>query len=102
MDGIFSLIISTVNDSLPDLGFISEKIGDKALKKGIKTTGKSLFSLLKDYSKQGSAGYDEQIEKIKKQPIVDRLNYLYGGDKTFTGRYGIDIIKVCIVIFFVM
>lgn len=102
MDGIFSLIISTVNDSLPDLGFISEKIGDKALKKGIKTTGKSLFSLLKDYSKQGSAGYDEKLEKIKKQPIVDRLNYLYGGDKTFTGRYGIDIIKVCVVIFFVM
>ena len=102
MDGILPLIISTVNDSLIDLGFISEKIGDKALNKGIKTTRKSLFSLLKDYSKQGSAGYDEKLEKIKKQPIVDRLNYLYGGDKTFAGRYGIDIIKVCVVIFFVM
>jgi hypothetical protein len=101
MDGIFSLIISTVNDSFTDLGFISEKIGDKALNKGIKTSGKSLFSLLKDYAKQGSAGYDEKLEKIKKQPIVDRLNYLYG-DKTFTGRYGIDIIKVCVVIFLFM
>ena len=101
MDGIFSLIISTVNDSFTDLGFISEKIGDKALNKGIKTSGKSLFSLLKDYAKQGSAGYDEKLEKLKKQPIVDRLNYLYG-DKTFTGRYGIDIIKVCVVIFLFM
>ena len=94
MDGILSFIISTANDSLQDLGFISEKIGDKALDKGVGTVRKSLFSLLKDYSKQGSAGYDENLEKIKKQPIVDRLNYLYG-DKTFTGRYGIDIIKVC-------
>jgi hypothetical protein len=101
MDGIFSLIISTINDSFTDLGFISKKIGDKALNKGIGTARKSLFSLLKDYAKQGSAGYDEKLEKIKKQPIVDRVNYLYG-DKTFTGRYGIDIIKVCVVIFLFM
>ena len=101
MDGIFSLIISTVKDSFTDLGFISKKIGDKALNKGIGTARKSLFSSLKDYAKQGTAGYDEKLEKIKKQPIVDRLNYLYG-DKTFTGRYGIDIIKVCLVIFLFM
>ena len=101
MDGIFSLIISTVNDSFTDLGFISEKIGDKALNKGIGTARKSLFSSLKDYAKQGTASYDEKLEKIKKQPIIDRVNYLYG-DKTFTGRYGIDIIKVCVVVFFFM
>jgi len=41
---------------------------------------------------------DEKLEKIRKQPIVERLNYIYG-DKTFTGQYGIDIIKVCLVIF---
>ena len=101
MDGIFSLIISTANDYLIDLGFVSKKIGDKAIGKGTETIRKSLFSSLKDYAKQGTAGYDEKLEKIKKQPIVDRLNYLYG-DKTFTGRYGIDIIKVCLVIFFFM
>jgi hypothetical protein len=101
MDGILSFIISTANDYLLDLGVISKKIGDKALDKGIGTVRKSLFSSLKDYSKQGTAGYDENLEKIKKQPLVERLNYLYG-DKTFTGRYGIDIIKVCVVIFLVM
>jgi hypothetical protein len=101
MDGIFSLIISTVKDSFTDLGFISKKIGDKAFSKGSETVRKSLFSSLKDYGKQGTAGYDEKLEKIKKQPIIDRVNYLYG-DKTFTGRYGIDIIKVCVVVFFFM
>jgi ABC-type multidrug transport system fused ATPase/permease subunit len=100
-DTILSFIISTTNDYLIDLGFISKKIGDKALNKGIGTVRKSMFSSLQDYAKQGTVKLDEKLEKIKKQPIVDRLNYLYG-DKTFTGRYGIDIIKVCIVIFFVM
>ncbi len=101
MDGILSFIISTANDYLLDLGVISKKIGDKALHKGIKTARKSVFSSLKEYATQGTSGYDEKIEKLKKQPIVERLNYLYG-DKTFTGRYGIDIIKVCVIIFFVM
>jgi hypothetical protein len=101
MDGILSFIISTANDYLVDLGVISKKLGDKALDKGKETIRKSLFSSLKDYSKQGTAVYDEKLEKIKKQPLVERLNYLYG-DKTFTGRYGIDIIKVCVVIFLVM
>jgi ABC-type multidrug transport system fused ATPase/permease subunit len=100
-DTILSFIISTTNDYLIDLGFISKKIGDNALNKGIGTVRKSMFSSLQDYAKQGTVKLDEKLEKIKKQPIVDRLNYLYG-DKTFTGRYGIDIIKVCIVIFFVM
>ena len=101
MDGILSFIISTSKDFLVDLGVISKKIGDKALDKGNETIRKSLFSSLTDYAKQGTAVYDEKLEKIKKQPLVERLNYLYG-DKTFTGRYGIDIIKVCVVFFFVM
>ena len=100
-DTILSFIISTANDYLIDLGFVSKKIGDKAIGKGTETIRKSLFSSLKDYAKQGSVELDEKLEKIKKQPIVDRLNYLYG-DKTFTGRYGIDIIKVCLVVFLFM
>lgn len=100
-DNILSFIISTANDYLIDLGFISKKIGDKAISKGTETVRKSLFSSLQDYGKQGTVELDEKLEKIKKQPIVDRLNYLYG-DKTFTGRYGIDIIKVCLVIFLFM
>ena len=101
MDDILSFIISTANDYLIDLGFVSKKIGDKAVDKSKETIRKSIFSSLKDYAKQGTLELDEKLEKIKKQPIVDRLNYLYG-DKTFTGRYGIDIIKVCLVIFLFM
>lgn len=100
-DTILSFIISTANDYLIDLGFISKKIGDKALNKSKETIRKSMFSSLQDYAKQGTVKLDEKLEKIKKQPIVDRVNYLYG-DKTFTGRYGIDIIKVCLVIFLFM
>lgn len=100
-DTILTFIISTANDYLIDLGFISKKIGDKALDKGVGTVRKSAFSSLQDYANQGTVKLDEKLEKIKKQPLVERLNYLYG-DKTFTGRYGIDIIKVCVVIFFVM
>jgi hypothetical protein len=101
MEGILSLVLSTVKDTFIDLGLVSKNIGDKAISKGTETIRKSLFSSLKDYAKQGSSGYDETLEKIRKQPIVERLNYLYG-DKTFTGRYGIDIIKVCVVIFLFM
>ena len=100
-DTILSFIISTANDYLVDLGFISKKLGDKALNKGTETIRKSLFSSLQDYAKQGTVKLDEKLEKIKKQPLVDRVNYLYG-DNTFTGRYGIDIIKVCVVIFLFM
>jgi hypothetical protein len=100
-DNILAFIISTANDYLVDLGFISKKLGDKALNKGTETIRKSLFSSLQDYAKQGTVKLDEKLEKIKKQPLVDRVNYLYG-DNTFTGRYGIDIIKVCVVIFLFM
>jgi hypothetical protein len=100
-DTILSFIISTAKEYLIDLGVISKKISDKAISKGTETIQKSIFTSLQDYGKQGTAELDEKLEKIKKQPIVERLNYLYG-DKTFTGRYGIDIIKVCIVIFLFM
>ena len=100
-DTILSFIISTAKDYLIDLGVISKKISDKAISKGSETIRNSVFTSLQDYGNQGTAELDEKLEKIKKQPIVERLNYLYG-DKTFTGRYGIDIIKVCIVIFLFM
>jgi len=100
-DTILSFIISTANDYLVDLGFISKKIGDKSIDKSKETIRKSVFSSLQDYAKQGTVKLDEKLEKIKKQPLVDRVNYLYG-DNTFTGRYGIDIIKVCLVIFLFM
>jgi hypothetical protein len=101
MDGILSFIISTAKDYLFDLGIISKKIGDTALDKGKETFRKSIFSSLQDYAKQGSSESIEKLEKLRKQPILERLNYLYG-DKTFTGQYGIDIIKVCLIIFIFM
>jgi hypothetical protein len=64
-DTILSFIISTANDYLIDLGFISKKLGDKALNKGTETIRKSLFSSLQDYAKQGSAELDEKLEKLK-------------------------------------
>ena len=100
-DTILSTIISTAKGYLIDLGFISQTIGDKAINKGNETVRNSVFSSLQDYAKQGSVELDEKLEKIKKQPLIDRVNYLYG-DKTFTGRYGIDIIKVCLIIFLFM
>jgi hypothetical protein len=100
-DTILSFIISKANEYLFDLGIISKKIGNQSLDKATETIGKSLFSSLQDYGKQGTGELDEKLEKIKKQPIVERLNYLYG-DKTFTGQYGIDIIKACLVIFLFM
>lgn len=98
VDSILSFIISTTKDYFVDLGSLSNKIGDKALRQAGETGGKSFLSSLLDYAKQGSAGHQEKLDKLRKQPIIERLRYLYG-DKTFTGQYGIDIIKVCIVIF---
>lgn len=96
-----SIIFSKLNSYLIDLGIISQTVSDKVLGK-VKTTGRdSILSLLQDYAKQGSSDVDEKLEKLKKQPLFERLNYLYG-DKTFSGRYGIDIIKVCVVIFIFM
>lgn len=94
MADIVSWIISTSHSYFTDLGSISNKLSEKALGKGAKTAGKSFLSSLR-------GGTDEQLEAIRQKPIVDKLNYLYG-DKTFSGRYGIDIVKVCFVIFLFM
>jgi hypothetical protein len=96
-----SLLVHIAQKYFVDLGLISQAASQKALNKGLETAGKSIFSSLKDYAQQGTAEGNEKIEKLKKQPIIERLRYLYG-DNTFTGRYGIDIIKVSVVIFIFM
>jgi hypothetical protein len=101
VDNILAVIISGAKDYLIDLGIISKNVSDRVLNKATSTVRQSIFESVQDYSKQGSSKLDEKLEKLKKQPIIERLNYLYG-DKTFSGRYGIDIIKVCLVIFIFM
>ena len=101
MGDIVNWIISTSYSYFTDLGSISNKVGNKIVSKGYEKARKSFFSSLTDYAKQGSGELDEKLEKIKQKPIVEKLDYLYG-DKTFSGRYGIDIIKVCVVIFLFM
>ena len=96
-----SLIISIARNYFVDLGIISSNISGKVVNKGISTARDSVLSSLKDYAQQGSTEHDEKLEKLKKQPIIERLRYLYG-DNTFSGRYGIDIMKVCLVIFLFM
>jgi len=96
-----SLLVHIAQKYFIDLGLISQTASQKALNKGLETAGKSIFASLKDYAQQGTAEGNEKIEKLKKQPIIERLRYLYG-DNTFTGRYGIDIIKVSVVIFVFM
>jgi hypothetical protein len=93
MSIILNWIISTSYSYFTDLGSISNTISKKALSEGAKTLGKSFLSSL--------GRNDDQLEKIKQKPILEKLNYLYG-DKTFSGRYGIDIVKVCFVIFLFM
>jgi len=100
-EAIVVTILNKINNYLIDLGFISQTVSDKAVSKVKGSIQDSFLSSLKDYAKQGSTEANEKLEKIKKQPIFERLNYLYG-DKTFTGRYGIDIIKVCVVFFIFM
>ncbi len=98
---VVTAIFNKLNTYLFDLGIISKVVSDKALSKIKSSTRDSILSSLQEYSKQGSSTVDEKIEKLKKQPLFERLNYLYG-DKTFSGRYGIDIVKVCVVIFIFM
>jgi len=100
-EAVVTVIINKLNSYLIDLGIVSKVISDKALDKIKNVSRDSILSSLQDYSKQGSSELDERLEKLKKQPLYERLNYLYG-DKTFTGRYGIDIVKVCFVIFVFM
>ena len=100
-EAVVTVIFNKLNSYLIDLGIVSQVVSDKVLSK-VKTTARdSILSSLQDYAKQGSSELDEKLERLKKQPIIDRLNYLYG-DNTFSGRYGIDIIKVCVVIFIFM
>jgi len=96
-----SLIFSIAQNYFVDLGSVSSNIAERVIGKGLSTARKSLFSSLKDYSEQGSSEHNEKLEKLKKQPIIEKLKYLYG-DNTFSGRYGIDIMKVCLVIFLFM
>lgn len=100
-EAVVTVIFNKLNNYLIDLGILSQSVSDKALNKVKTTATNSIFSSLQDYAKQGSSELDEKLEKLKKQPLFERLNYLYG-DKTFSGRYGIDIVKVCFVIFIFM
>lgn len=100
MADIFSAVFSTFNNLVNTNG-LSKTIGEKAMGKIKSISGKSLLSIIKDFGSEGSAEHNEELEKMKKKPIFERVNYLYG-DKTFSGRYGIDIIKVCVVIFLFM
>jgi hypothetical protein len=98
---VVTIIFNKLNSYLIDLGIISQGVSDKVVNKLRNSVQQSFFTSLQDYAKQGTTELDEKFEKLKKQPLFERLNYLYG-DKTFSGRYGIDIIKVCIVIFIFM
>jgi ABC-type multidrug transport system fused ATPase/permease subunit len=100
-EAVVTVIFNKLNSYLIDLGIVSKVVSDKALGKVKTTTRDSILTSLNDYAKQGSSEADEKLEKLKKQPLFERLNYLYG-DKTFSERYGIDIIKVCFVIFIFM
>ena len=101
MADLISLVIAAGQKYFIDLGLISSTVADKAVGKGLSTLRNSFLSSIKNYAEQGSSEYDEKLEKLKKQPLIERLKYLYG-DNTFSGRYGIDILKVCLVIFLFM
>jgi hypothetical protein len=101
MADLISLIIVAGQKYFIDLGLISSTVADKSIGKGLSTLRNSFLSSIKNYAEQGSSEYDEKLEKLKKQPLIERLKYLYG-DNTFSGRYGIDILKVCLVIFLFM
>jgi len=100
-EAVVAVIFNKLNSYLIDLGIVSKVVSDKVFGKIKTTTRDSILSSLQDYAKQGNTEVDEKLERLKKQPIIERLNYLYG-DNTFSGRYGIDIIKVCVVIFIFM
>lgn len=100
MADILSAIFSTIN-SLVNTNGLSKAIGDKAISKIKSVSGKSLLSMIKDFGSEGSDEHNAEVDKLKRKPVFERVNYLYG-DKTFSGRYGIDIIKVCVVIFLFM
>ena len=100
MADIFSAVFSTINNLVNTNG-LSKAIGDKAFDKFKSSSEKSIMSIIKNFGNEGSAEYKEKLDKLKKQPIIERINYLYG-DKSFSGRYGVDIIKVSVIIFIFM
>jgi hypothetical protein len=93
MADITNWIISASYNYFTDLGNVANKLGTNALNKGVETFNKSFLSAF--------GRTEDQINKIKEKPVIDKLNYLYG-DNTFSGRYGIDIMKVCFVCFLFM
>jgi len=96
-----SLIVSIAKKFFVDLGVISLNITNKVVSKSQSLTRNSIFSALKESVEQVTPEQKELLEKLRKQPITERLKQLYG-DNTFSGRYGIDIMKVCLVIFLFM
>jgi ABC-type multidrug transport system fused ATPase/permease subunit len=84
---------TTLNKYLTDLVILLQGVSDKLKDK--------LNSPIDSSITHENTELDEKVERLKRQPIIERLNYLYG-DKTFSGRYGIDIIKVCLVIFIII
>ena len=96
-----SLIVSIAKKFFVDLGVISLNITNKVVSKSQSLTRNSIFSSLKESVEQVTPEQKELLEKLRKQPITERLKQLYG-DNTFSGRYGIDIMKVCLVIFLFM
>jgi hypothetical protein len=101
MADVLNWIISASKQYSTDLGSISQKVSQNLFNKGSSSGEKSLFSFLTQYSNQDTEEYKKQLENFKKKPVLDKINNLYG-DKTFSGRYGIDIMKVGFVIFLFM
>jgi len=87
MSDILNWVITISQQYLIDLGVISSNAAQTPL-----------LSSVSDYTQKVAIEPDEKLEKLKKKPILEKLEYIYG-DNTFTGRYGIDIVKVCFVIF---
>jgi hypothetical protein len=101
MAEVLNWIISTSKQNFTNLGNISQNVSSKIYNKGSSLGEKSLFSYLTQYANQDTDEYKKHLENLKKKPILDKINNLYG-DKTFSGRYGIDIMKVGFVIFLFM
>lgn len=101
MNDILSYIVQLSNGIFINLGDVANKVTATLSSKSGDNIRNSFIQKLKEYSKQGSAEGDENIAKIQGKPIPEKLDYLYGG-KTFMSRYGVDVLKVCFVIFLFM
>ena len=101
MADVLNWIITASKKNVTNLGDISQKVTNNIFNKKVESGEKSLFSSLTQFVNQDSSEYKEQLDNIKKKPILDKINNLYG-DRTFSGRYGFDVIKVEIVVFLFM